>query len=353
MTRFIPETTPNGGTVFGNSYVSLFASCPRAWFNSYLRPTGDPDNETGVRPRFTKSALLVGRLFHEGMAALYLSGCRDGQDTGEWQIDEAIAVMHGHWNKALPEYESQDDADLDWNGKPPPRSKMGLEEMLRMYYDEVGPHAENPDYPNIQVVHDGNGEPLIERELALDLNYKGYVYTCRPDLIITQAGYLKVMEHKTSASKMWANERLEAFHTDSQITGEIFVLRALFPDEKIEGVLGNVIVKSPGPKTPFVMRETGRRRDLDLEHFRLATIDVLKEIDRRVQGFQDDVDGEMLLETAAARWFPDHGTRTGQCNKYRGCFFLSLCANKGREEQILGDYVPRTKVEVQATQSQP
>ena len=338
--RFVPKPTEGGGgSLVGNSYLTTWAQCPRKWFNSFYRPF---EGSEGIRPRFTSEHLLKGGTFHEGIAALYLSGCRDGEDTGEWDLDEAISVLEFHHSKQETSYENQqkfeDDLQL-------------TRSMLTAYYSEFGLGSGQQDFPVIRVLHDGNGEPLVERDFTVDLGYGGYVYTCRADLLILHHGYPKVMEHKTSAPGIWANKRVESIQFDSQFTGEIFVLKALFPDEILEGALVNVVIK--GGRSKIALRASTTRDLNDLRTFRKSTIDILQQIDGAVARFQSDLHRGVGVEQAIDAHFPDHGERTTACNNYGGCEFQPLCRNKGRVENVLRTFRPRTRVEVDEARENP
>jgi hypothetical protein len=209
--RFIPEASPSGGTQLGNSYLTTWTRCPRAWFNEFYRPVL-LDSQTvgrGITPRFKKIFLISGGIFHEMLAAWYASGCRDGEDTGEYDIDKALETGRLEWLKAKREYESEELAEKDW---------LMNQKMILDYHDRFGPGAPMPDYPDIRVVCDGSGEPLVERPWTCTL-MDGYVYTCRTDLIVYERGYLKVMEHKTSKAN-WVWTRQASIPYDSQFTGE-------------------------------------------------------------------------------------------------------------------------------------
>jgi hypothetical protein len=273
------------------------------------------------------------------MAALYQSGCRGGTDTGEWDVEGAIRVMRFEYDSLLGEYEESEKAEEDW---------VKAETMLRNYYDEYSLRGNSPDYPKIQVAFDGKGVALIERTFSVELGYRDYIFTVRPDLIVLEDGLPLVMEHKSSAYGMWFNKRMEKFEWDSQVSGETFVLHALFPggSDKIQGVRGNVLVK--GGKTTKVGRTPLLLRTMeDLESFRLATIDVLRQIDERVEGFWGDYWRGTPVLNAAMRHFPDHGTRTGACEEYGGCSFLILCKYKDLHHRQLAGFRARTPTEIE------
>jgi len=331
--RFIPAKTPNAGSQIGNSYLAKFARCPRDWFNTYYRPF---QGGHGIQYRFTSEYLSAGRSFHEGIAELYRSGVRDGEDTGEWDIDRAIARMQLEHTTTTIEYESQEKAEETW---------QLIQSMLLNYHDEFCLTGNRPDFPTIRVLCDGEGSPLIEREFSIDLGFRDYVFTCRVDMIVSHHGYPKIMEHKTSAPGMWVGKRLASIHTDSQFTGECLVMASLFPEELISEVLCNVVIKRG--KTEIARRESTRRDHHDFNSYRLAVLDILESIDHRVEGYTSDIDRELPELEAINRWFPDHGTRTGACEEYSGCQFKTLCLNKSRNDQFLQSFVPRSQQEVQ------
>ena len=122
------------------------------------------------------------------------------------------------------------------------------------------------------------------------------------------------------------------------------VLWSLFPEEPINGVLVNVVLK--GGKTEKVLRETTTRSVADYLAFRLEQVDILEQIDDRTARFDEDIERGVELEEAAARWFPRHGTRTGECQAYRGCQFLPICNQKGREASTLRGYRVRSREEL-------
>ena len=159
------------------------------------------------------------------------------------------------------------------------------------------------------------------------------------------------MEHKTSRYGMFANKTLDKFEWGSQATGETFVLHALFPDEKIEGVIGNVIIK--GGVKKMVERVNVTRSKLDIESFILSAIDTLKRIDEAVEGFWNDYWKGIPVDHAIMRRFPDHGTRTGKCAEYGGCQFRILCQYKDMQSQQIGGFRPRTLGETTKSREKP
>ena len=345
--QFIPKEMPGGASKVGNSFVSLFAKCPQKWFNTYLRPIetfapdGTPMVTQGIRPNKTALALINGSVFHEGMAALYLSGCRDGEDTGEWNLEEALAVARGCWKERFREFEETVHAEDEWTV---------VQTMLTDYCEWYGPNTgRTADFPNVRVAHDGEGMPLVEREFICTLPGSQHIYTMRADLVIEHMGYLKMGEHKTSVAG-FVKQRLASAHTDPQMTGQCWVMRELFPDTPVNGVWMNVIVKgrSLNSKWEVAERDTSTRTDAQMDKFPYGVLSILGQIDESVGGFLHEFQKDTTdLEVLAQRWFPDHGTRTEVCYSYgRDCEYLPLCKGAGRESQILQNFRPRATVEL-------
>jgi hypothetical protein len=327
--KFIPDETPKGGSLIGNSYISTFAVCPLKWFNTYARPC---EGKRGIRARFRSEHLIKGGIFHEAIAELYLSGCADGEDTGIWDLDRAIAKLEEECLRATDEYPDEQKLEDD---------KLMMTSMMTNYFAKYGPGGPGQDFPNeVKVLHDEKGEPLIEREFRVDLGYSDYIFTMRSDLLIEHHGRPVIMEHKTSAAGFWPQQRLNAIHTDSQFTGQCFVMASLFPGQVLDGVLCNVVIKKG--KTEIALRELTNRDAQDFNVFRQSVLDILQQIDHRMEGFSNDMDSGWETEEAIMRWFPDHGQRTGACTAYgTGCEYQHLCRNKTRIAQGLGNYLPR------------
>lgn len=350
MTQFLPERTLEGGTLVGTSYTNEFAGCPYSWFNSYLRPHPTaPHSHTGIRGRFTSPFLLAGRTGHVGWATWYESGVHEGRDTGRRDIELAVTAARASHDKALHEYESAERADEDWNT---------VEVMLRSYHDWYGPGGAHEEFPELEVAVDGNGEALVEREFPLPLGYQDYVFTTRPDLICTLRGMYETWDHKTSHYR-FVGERKEWTHWDPQFKGEQLALHELFPDLLINKSRANIIVKNRSPKSKWNVREqeSVRCTERDLWAYKVELVDVLQQIDQRVENYFQAVGDEAhepdFIERLASACFPRHGTRTMKCTQYGGCQFQALCLHKDRIEEGLAHFKPRELEERDAARERP
>ena len=217
--------------------------------------------------------------------------------------------------------------------------------MLIRYHEEFGPGGRCPQYPSIQVLCDSQGEPLIEREFTIPLDYHGYTFTTRADAVVEDLGYVKALEHKTSAPS-WVASRLRYSLMDPQITGLIFALTTTFPDEKLWGCLVNVVVKGSSPRYGVAQRETVNRTPEDLEAWKVETTKTLRQIDESVELFRERRRDFGNWRDAAMPIFLESGRDTDQCHSYnRECEFLNLCRMKGLEDQFLGDFRAKTTAE--------
>jgi len=341
--RFIPATSLEGGTPVGSSYLKTYATCPYMFFNQYIRPVGETEDArelTGIRPRWQSRALHLGTMNHAFLEHLYLSGCRDGEDTGEWDIDRAVDGLELAANEVRSEYQEL----TEW------KEDLLQAKMLGFYYmDEYGPKSPNRDWPRFQVAFDGLGRPLIERQFELDLGYSGYYVTSKPYLIMWKDGRLMTRDHKTSAAS-YARRRASNIDTDPQFTMEHMILSELFPGELLHASEINILVKGLLPKgqrkdkrEPMrFIRNTTRRSSDTIESFKLDTIDLLQQIDERVATFQRLWEATGDLESSAGAAFPRHGMRTDACHAYnRPCDFIDFCTNQDRISTHMRAFSPR------------
>lgn len=335
--QFIPQTEPTGGTAVGNSYLTTFAACPRDWFNLFCRPVQDEAGQplgVGIRTTTTGIPLLVGSICHDGLEGWYRSGIRDGEDTGERSIDAALAAVDQSHQTRYREFQGAEEADqvLDVS-----------RHLMRAYHDRYGPESSGSEYPTWKVLCDAQGEPLVEREWCAQLT-PGYVYTCRTDLIGTHHGLLKTMEHKfTTPSGVRA--RLREMDMDPQFTSEYWILREMFPDLTLNGVLVSMTVrdKATGPMPlGHNTRETTIRSQGQLNRWKSSALSILQQIDESVGLYQSLIADGWEPEPASEQAFPDHGTRTGRCYAYFSqCQFLPLCQAAGIERRAMANYTVR------------
>ena len=327
MTPFEPSVDPDqGGTSLGNSYLSLWARCPRKWYYEYYRAT---DVGRGLAPLNESPDLMLGSLFHEGLAEWYTSGFDSGEDTGGYDLDAGL--------EGIALYRDQQEEDCDELAE-----QAG--QMLTTYHETYGPGAPLQDYPNLRIAADAEGQPLVERDFRFELA-PGKWYTGRIDAICIHDNQLKVLEHKTAGVRS-VGGRLRSIGTDSQFAGEQWLLQQALPDLAVSGVLVNCVLKDwGGPKTKsgalskfqaIAVRETTIRTSAQIEQWRLDAVAILDEIERATKLFEWRLERSWPLEWAEAECFPVRGTRNGHCHAYnRDCEFLDFCHAPGFHERVL------------------
>ena len=344
MTQFMPQVEAAGGTQIGGSYINTWINCPRDWYNLHYRPYLGNDGSvvgTGLSAFSTSIPLLVGRVFHEAIAAWYESGVRNGEDTGERSVDKALEVALREHKSCESQFPADRKTGLE-SSEVAANEFAKVEMMLRAYHDRYGPESMNPEFPTIQVLVDDEGKPLVEREWTAQL-CPGYVFTCRTDLIILEHGLMKTMEHKTT-SAYGVQMRKREMDMDPQFSGEYWILRECLPQHTLAGVMVNMIVKDRSGKSKFDIaeRETTTRTDGQLNRWRLTSVHALEQIDAAVARYTELLAAGTTHEAAADLCFPDYGTRTKQCYAFNSrCQFLDLCQMAGMEHKRIAQFKPR------------
>jgi len=342
-TQFLPYIKPDAGSQIGVSYIGEFIKCPRKWYNKYARLTRNSDGSvsaTGIEVHQTASPLISGSLFHHALENYYKSGCLSGEDTGAYSLEFALSKLEDEFNLRKSQYETEDAAESEY---------AMVRSMILSYDERYGPNGGDPDYPAIKILCDQDtGEPYLERNFATPLGYKDYYLTCKVDAVINDQGFVKVFEHKTSVAS-YVNTRVSSIHTDAQFAGEILTLNEnIKTGDPLAGVKVNVVVKNRAAKSKFdvAVRETTSRSPSQLEDFKACAVDVLTQIDERMEQMVDWVEAKGVdAEKAAGVWFPSRGQFNGECQAYRrNCDFLMLCKQPDRAKQLLNGYRPRVKV---------
>jgi len=315
--RFVSNTT-EGGTRFGSHFLEVYQTCPTKWFNQFKRPHPQEGGE-GVRPARTASPLLVGGAFHEALDVYY----RSGFSTGRYSVDLALSRARECILERKDEFEDQDIMEKDW---------LLVQKLVQSYADHYGPGGVDPEWPRMKIIVDSEGEPVIEREYEIDLDFKDYIYTCRIDALVESEGYLNILEHKTtSASQL--HRLFDRNNMGLQATGEYFVLQTQFPDEKINGVMVSAIVKDRSERArskgePDFLRRIFSRTHLELDKFRINVIKTLGRIEADMEEYVMELERTGSVDEAARIAFVQH---RAQCCVFRRCEYYGPCATIGRE----------------------
>ncbi len=336
-----------GGTRVGSSYLKAYIQCPRQWFYRYAWPHLDEEGRlvgTGLvrEDSYRDAPLEAGAMFHQGMEEYLRSGCRDGEDTGQYDLERALGSLD-----ALKPPDSEHQRER-WE-----RSRQEARSLLQAIDHRLGPDGLAPGWPATKVVCDQDGQPLIERSFTVPLGYRDYIYTCQADAIILRHDMdLQVWEHKTSAPGMWVGNRLQNISTDSQITGEIYALQHHFPDsgsgwERLDGARVSVYIKGWKPSSRYpepVVSEDARRTPHMLEQFRQRTVSLLQDIDYRMGVYEERVGAGAPADEVVASLFPNWGMLGDACFAYRReCAYMDLC-KIGHTPGVLRSYRQRATI---------
>lgn len=323
MTQTVTDAPSTGGTEFGWSYISNYKACPMRWFNRYHRP--NKEGGLGVAPMKTASPLLIGSGTHEGLAAWYRSGWRDGEDTGHRNLDRALDAAEAHFATRRDEFEDESAYD---------DGLAMVRKLLTGYHDWYGEGGPEQEYPHYKVLGDPEtGEPLIEVEFRVPLG-QGYVFTTRLDTVVSLQQFAYDLEHKSWAAQ-GVSAGFDRFGIDGQGTGQIFALKDRYPELSVAGIIVNALVKNRGArsnKPPFERNITGRTEQ-DIEKFKLDTARTLAQMDAALEEFRHLVQGGLSVNEAANVVF-DASPPSVVCRGFSRCEYYAPCKSRGYEQSL-------------------
>jgi len=269
-----PTAPPGGASRFGAHYLETWQECPMLWYRRFLAP--HPDGGRGLETLFTGEPLLVGSAVHEGLAAYYATP--GGWKTGDYDIEAAVAHIPASMEKRRRECETDQAFDNVVNTSTT---------LLRKYHDWWGKGGVLCDYPDLTILNDAQGMPLVEREYEITLPYRNYVFTARFDAVVRYFGAIYVLEHKTTAASRLSNQ-LTAMGINTQVTGQVMILNEAHRGETIGGVMANMLVKDRVVKAgarPQFERQPFTRTVLEREKFILDAGHILAQIDEAVEEY--------------------------------------------------------------------
>jgi len=319
-------TTESTATRFGWHFLSLWSSCETAWWNANLRHhPKDEDGQSGVEPRYTGPALMVGGAIHKGLEVWYLSGWDQAsqKDTGHRDIDATISAAVEHIHAVWGRFRSSDSAE---------KAEAEVRGLLQGYHQHW-----SEDY--LRVAPGPDGEPLVEQEFQLDLG-GGHLFTARLDTVVYHPQEdpegLWILEHKTVDVSRYRG-LVEALQVDGQITGQVLQAKAHW-EERVRGALGNFLIKRARSISPF-QREEYPRPQVQLEKFHLDARRRLARIEESTSYYRLLLDGGMSQDEAARVAFDASHAGTQKC---LGCEFLNLCKNRAQSEWTLeAEFLPK------------
>lgn len=311
-----PTHTPSqGATAYGSHYFGLLDRCERKWWLSTHAP--HPHGGVGLGQEFVSRNLLLGRLVHEATAVYYKSS---PTDPTKRSVDQAIATLEAVAASSSGDWRSPEEREED------------IAKGKSLLYDYH--HFWKGD-PEVEVLLDDQGQPIVERELVVPLTYDGLVFTCRPDLVcLWQGRWVYVMEHKTSS--VYSVNGLRAdMRVSIQGSGECLAIAHHFPKLACQGVLLNIMLKDRSAKSKFAPfeRDTATRTQAQLDSFRNQLVARHRRIQHLMAEYEDKAKAGDPWAAGRDTFIPQ-GMSTGACsNTYgRPCEFLDLCVGVGHEQ---------------------
>lgn len=330
----MPDLSPipviEGGSRFGSHFINLYRKCRMKWFNQYHRP--HPSGGIGLESPVTPEPLMLGWLVHEGLAAWYNSGWKDGQ----YDLEAAFISMEAAIATRSQEFEDPEKQE-DCLAK--------ARDLLLKYHQFYGPGGTNYEWPAFKIA-EHEGSPLIECNLEAPMGYKDYCFTGRLDAVCTYNGSVWSLEHKTSAASS-VSRLFQRMGIDTQASGQLYLLQHNFPELEVSGVMVNVIVKNAAkatktrPAKATCIRNSTTRRPIDLQKFRRDVVATLVDMEEKLADFQTHVEqGGMTVDDAARLVFE---MNTQHCVEFGNCQFYPMCKNLGNESLMSGPFRPRSR----------
>jgi hypothetical protein len=315
--------TPDGATLFGSHFLSDWDTCQKYWWFRHRAP--HPTGGTGIVPHYKAKPLMVGGAVHDGLAYYLASGA----DDGDYKLDAALEGVAQCMAKNERNFKDKSEQQ---------EIAVECQQLMENYHDWYGPGGKRQDFPEMRVLVDSEG-PVIEREYHLPL-VDNFYFTCRVDAIVKYQQWLYVLEHKTS-SPYGFSRLMTTMRIDSQGSGECAVLRHHFPDQKVQGLLLNVLVKnaskSPKATVPAFARDPISRSDAQLDQFMWDVERKLRLIQDRWGAYESLVEDGYSSWVAARHCFDLTGTSNRKCYDFRACEYMQLCTNLGKEELLVNE----------------
>ena len=359
LMRLLPQgDLQKGGSRVGWSFLRSFKECPMKWYNTYLRPHRRVPGAYGHTFPSRYNARELGTLCHHVLQLWYLSDC-DIEPCSPTPADCTLPHAHGRCLKAPHEHRGEYDLNAalaslpefvvthypHWDNETCAEAIGDCTSLMERHVAYCGPGGTVPEFRTWQVAHDGANIPLIERTFELPLGYADYIFTSKADVVMQGYGKLYPFDHKTHDAGV-VSKKLRAYSVDGQITGQVWVLRALWDTDPTTGLLKppaewltgdggcvNIIVKRAAASKPPRMLEIMGRTPLDLEMFRTSTVRTLKRMNELVEEWQGHVSAGMDPDAASLVTFDSFpsGDMCGEwpCDFYDGC----------KTREMLGDWL--------------
>lgn len=348
----VPLPTKHDGSPVGNSYISLWYRCRRKWFAKYWWPW--PDGKTGLglpgglirlgrRGLIGPGAnLMLGSMLHAFKEAWYLSGVRDGEDTGQYNLEAALEHLNTYTTARQGEFapDTGEGSAFDW-------ALAEVKKWCELFHTYYGPDGYTPLFPEEKVLCLEDGRPAVELQFEIPLGYRDYIYTTRLDAVkLFQDRYVIGSETKTAAAS-WVERYINRLPKGSQFTGQMFVLRnapelAHLPWDKVK-VVYHIKGWNPSGRSMFTspcVSGDVTRSQAQLQRFQVQTLAALRRIDETVEEYQHRLEAGEDFYTLLDELFPESGENTGECYSFNSeCEFMTAC-RMGFDKGSLGNFHP-------------
>lgn len=351
------HSSATGGSRIGWSMISLFDECEMRWFIRQAVP--HPAGGHGVGGRGSARALWVGSRVHTALEAWL----RSSPGNAQYCADTALAALELDIREAIGEaFDAAEGAK--WAAQ--------AVDITRRYTLECGPSGPDPDGDRFRVAFDEAGEPLIEREFAIDLGYEGLYYTTRIDCIgwdtISLRGHepprllangttswdpalgphpaLVIVEHKTMDVTR-ASAALRGYALDPQIAGEVMAVRSAWPSVPVVIPVINAIKKCSRGRVQGLQRawEPVHRDATDLAKFRIDVLKRVRRMDAAVGEFNTLREQGIPLWEAADLVFDGSPKGFTCADQGRQCPYYNACFRRAHRSEWLATTEPRFLVE--------
>ena len=328
---YVPSDVHLGGQRTSASQLKRITTCWQLHFLSDMAPHPEIEGSTGLAAHTVSLPLLTGIGTHAGLHQYFLSGWRDGEDSGERDVMKAITYAE----EIITQRRSEAPTPEDF------QKALDQTQYCLTKFDEQMAASGLGQY---KVVADGNGEPVLEREFQVPLAEGRFVYIDKIDGVFEDSeGYHCPGEYKT-ASYSSANTTLASLHMQGQSFGHMACLTLAFPDAPLGDLLFWVLVKDRGAKSklPSIYERLVTITPESVRWYLHMVEEILEDTVERATAWENLVREGMDAYEAGLMVYPQNGILNGQCQRYnRPCEFASYCEAVEFGPRMLKGFRPR------------
>ena len=329
---YVPSDVHLGGQRTSASQLKRVTTCWQYHFLCDLAPHPDIPNSAGLATRVTGAPLVTGSGVHAAIHSYFLSGFKDGEDSGERDVMKALA----HAEEVVAARQHEMDSPEDY------QKALNQTRHCLIKFDE---QLTAGGLTNKRVVADANGEAVLEREFQLPLAEGRFVYTDKVDGVFeNDEGYHEIGEYKTSTFR-FATTTLNNLHMQAQSYGHMGCLTSSYPEAPIGGLLFWVLVKDRGAKSdlPHIYERQVTIPPECVEQYLHDVTQTLEDMVSRATAYTNLCNEGLDAYQAGLMCYPQTGIMNGQCYRYnRPCEFAGYCEAHGYGSRMLQGFRPRT-----------